>query len=73
MAVIGFLDGAAAGYAHLWLSRVDRRNASSNYIECSVDPPDSIVYLPRTIDGDDHVIEQGGDIMSTLEEEQACG
>ena len=63
MAVIRFLNGGPAGDVHLWLLRVNRRNAFGNYIECSVDAPDSIVYLPRTIDGDDYIVEQVGDIM----------
>ena len=67
MAVIGFLDGGAAGYVHLWSLRANGRNAFGDYIECSVHAPDSIVDLPRTINGDDHVIEQGRDIIGALE------
>jgi hypothetical protein len=68
MAVIGFLDSGPAGYVHIWSLRVNRRNAFGDYIEPAVHAPDSIVYLPRTIDRDDYVIEQGSDIIGALEE-----
>ena len=68
MTVIGFLDSGATGYLHVWLLRANGRNPLGDYIECSIHPPDSIVYLPRTINGDDHVIEQSCDIMGTLEQ-----
>jgi hypothetical protein len=73
MTVIGFLDGHATGYLHLWLLRANCRNPLGDYIECAIHPPDSIVYLQRTINGDDYVIEQGCDIVGALKQQQACG
>ncbi len=58
---------------HLWLLRANCRNPLGDYIERSMHLPDSIVYLPRTINGDDHVVEQSCDIVGALEQQQACG
>jgi hypothetical protein len=73
VAVIEFLDRGAAGYLHIRLLLMNRRDASGDYIECSMDAPDSIVDLPRPVDRDDHIIEQGGDIVCALEQQQARG
>lgn len=69
VAVIKFLDRGAAGYLYVRLLLMNRRDPSGDYIECSMDPPDSIVDFPGTVDRDDHIIEECGDIVGALEQE----
>ena len=73
MAMIGFLYRGAAGDADTWPVRLDGRDASTDDIKCSLDASDSIVNLLRTINRDDDVIEECGDLLCAFNEEQAGG
>jgi hypothetical protein len=51
---------------------MDRPDALDDDIEGSWDAPDSIMNFPGTVDRDDHIIEEPGDIVCALEQQKAC-
>ena len=73
MAMIGFLHRGAAGDADTGPVRLDGRNASSDDIKCSLDASDTIVNLFRTVNRDDYVIEERGDLLGAFGQQQAGG
>ena len=70
--MIGLLHRGAAGYSHVRSLRVNSRDALTDYIEGSLHAPDCIVSLSRTVDRDDHLVEEAGNLVRALEQQQAC-
>jgi hypothetical protein len=73
MAMIGFLHRCAAGYPDIRPVRLDGRDASSDDIKSSLDASDTIVNLFRTVNRDDYVIEESGDLLGAFGQQQAGG
>jgi hypothetical protein len=69
--MIGLLHRSAATNSDIRPLRPNRRNALTDQIERSLDPPDSIVDFLRTIDRDNHVVEECGDLAGALEQQQS--
>jgi len=71
--VIRFLNGSAAGYRNAWAVMTDSCNAFVDEIEGSANAADDIVDILWPIEGDNDVVEEGGNFFSTLMQEQAGG
>ncbi len=63
MTMIGLLHRSAASDSHFRLLRPNSRYPLTDQIERSLDAPDPIMNFLRTIDRDDHLIEESGDIV----------
>ena len=74
MAMIGFLHRSAAGYPQIRLSRYElRQRLCAITSNAPVTRRMASCTLSRTVDRDDHVIEERGDLVGALEQQQACG
>ena len=67
--MIGLLDRSAAGYPHIQLPLMNRRDPLDDDIKGSVDAPDRVMDFPGPVDRDDHIIEKCGDIVCALEQQ----
>ena len=72
MAMIGFLHRHAAGNHQLRLAAEDSRNPLAITSNAPVDSPDAVMHLSRSVNRYDNLIEQRGDLIRTLEQQQSC-
>jgi hypothetical protein len=73
MKVIGLLDGSAAGDRKGRVVPSDGDDAIADEVVGSTDPTDGIVNLLWAVDGDNDLVEEGGDLVCTFLQKQTCG
>jgi hypothetical protein len=73
MTVVCLLDGRATGDREGGVVVTDGDNAFVYEIVGSAHAADGVVNLRRAIEGDDDVVEEGGDLFCTFVQEKTCG
>lgn len=70
--VVGLLDGRAASDRHARVVVADGADTFMDKVVRSAYAADRVVNLRRAIEGDDDIVEEGGNLFCALVQEKAC-